>query len=162
MLSPLIALAGAASGCFIYVLAAAVYNLYLHPLSGLPGPRSWIVFPLLRHIAAMRGLFDIRMREFHDHYGDVVRYGLPLFFQRNPRSVLTMLLGRINSKEISFITSQAWKDIYGHGHKQLPKWIVKEPGRASSIVSRLSRVISDDILFAYQSAFVVKHQALSE
>lgn len=92
MLSPLIAIASAASACFLYLLAAAVYNLYLHPLSGLPGPRSWIVFPLLRHIAAMRGLFDIHMREFHDHYGDVVRYALLLFSRRSPQIVLTMLV----------------------------------------------------------------------
>lgn len=40
----------------------------------------------------------------------------------------------MNPNEVSFITSQAWKDIYGHGHKQLPKWRVKEPGRAASII----------------------------
>lgn len=73
---PLVALAGVISAYLVYVLAVAVYNLYLHPLSSLPGPRSWIVFPLLRHVAAVRGLYDARMREFHDYYGDVVRYDL--------------------------------------------------------------------------------------
>ncbi|CAI7669300.1 unnamed protein product [Penicillium crustosum] len=40
------------------------------------------------------------MRDFHKTYGEVVRFG---------------------PNEVSFITAQAWKDIYGHGHQQLPK-----------------------------------------
>jgi hypothetical protein len=70
MVSYLLALVGS---WLIYVLVIAVYNLHIHPLSRVPGPRLWIVFPILRQIAGVRGLLDIRMKEFHDYYGDVVR-----------------------------------------------------------------------------------------
>jgi cytochrome P450 len=41
-----------------------------------------------------------------------------------------------NPNEVSFTTAQAWKDIYGHGHKQLPKYIFsREPNRAPSIIN---------------------------
>jgi hypothetical protein len=85
-----------ATFCYVaHVLAYALYNVYLHPLSKFPGPKSWIAFPILRHIAAARGLLDERIREFYAQYGEVVRY---------------------TSLEVSFITADAWKDIYGHGH----------------------------------------------
>lgn len=45
---------------------------------------------------------------------------------------------RLNANEISFITSQAWKDIHGHGHKQLPKYQVRQPDRAASIVDAVN------------------------
>jgi hypothetical protein len=89
MISLPIALAGAICSCLIYVLAAAVYNLYLHPLNGLPGPKLWIVFPVLRQIYGIRGTYDMHMREFHEKYGHVVRYSLDLFFIKDPRIALT-------------------------------------------------------------------------
>jgi hypothetical protein len=73
MFAPITILAGGVTGSLLYILATAVYNLYLHPLNNIPGPRLWIVFPILRHVSGMRGLFDIHMREFHDYYGDIVR-----------------------------------------------------------------------------------------
>jgi cytochrome P450 len=96
--------------CYIaYFLAYALYNVYLHPLRKFPGPKSWIAFPVLSHIAAARGLLDGRIREFHVQYGEVVRY---------------------TSLEVSFIIADAWKDIYGHGHT-LQKWsFPKLPGKA--------------------------------
>ncbi|KAJ5395169.1 uncharacterized protein N7487_009472 [Penicillium crustosum] len=60
----------------------------------------WIAFPISRFIALSRGQLDAKMRDFHKTYGEVVRFG---------------------PNEVSFITAQAWKDIYGHGHQQLPK-----------------------------------------
>lgn len=99
-----------ATFCYVaHVLAYALYTVYLHPLSKFPGPKSWIAFSILRHIAAARGLLDERIREFHAQYGEVVRY---------------------TSLEVSFITADAWKDIYGHGHT-LQKWTFpKLPGDA--------------------------------
>ena len=99
-----------ATSCYVaYFLAYALYNVYLHPLSTFPGPKSWIAFPILRHIAAARGLLDDRIREFHAQYGEVVRY---------------------TSLEVSFITTDAWKDIYGRSHT-LQKWTFPQlPGEA--------------------------------
>lgn len=85
---------------FARILLAATWNLFFHPLRHLPGPKLWIAFPFLRHLAGIRGTFDQSMREFHNKYGEVVRF---------------------TPHEVSFITAQAWRDIYGHGHRQLPK-----------------------------------------
>ena len=96
-----------------YILACSIYAVSFHPLSKFPGPKSWIAFPILRHVAAARGLLDEKIRAFHDKYGEVVRYS-PI--------------------EVSFITAEAWKDIYGHGHKQFQKWqIPKQPGEAGKL-----------------------------
>jgi cytochrome b subunit of formate dehydrogenase len=61
------------SSWLLYITSIVIYNLYFHPLSKVPGPRLWIIIPILRQIAGVRGLLDIRMREFHEYYGDVVR-----------------------------------------------------------------------------------------
>ncbi|KAK2768202.1 hypothetical protein FQN54_000054 [Arachnomyces sp. PD_36] len=85
----------------LYTVISSIWAIYLHPLRHIPGPKLWIAFPIVRLIALSRGTLDINLRSFHAKYGDAVRF--------SPSSV-------------SFITAQAWKDIYGHGHKQLPKW----------------------------------------
>ncbi|GAQ05188.1 maltose permease MAL31 [Aspergillus lentulus] len=48
----------------------------------------------------IRGRLDLDLRSWHNKYGDVVRSG---------------------PDEVTFTTAEAWKDIYGHGHRQLPK-----------------------------------------
>ncbi|CZR63994.1 related to cytochrome P450 CYP3/CYP5/CYP6/CYP9 subfamilies [Phialocephala subalpina] len=78
----------------------AFYNLYLHPLRKFPGPKLWIAFPILRSFAMIGGKLDYTMKDLHDQYGDVVRF---------------------NPDGLSFISAQAWKDIYGFGHTELPK-----------------------------------------
>ncbi|EJP62380.1 Cytochrome P450 CYP65T7 [Beauveria bassiana ARSEF 2860] len=80
-----------------------LYRLYLHPLSNFSGPKSWIAFPLLRQIAHIRGLLDARMCDFHRIYGPVVRFG---------------------PGEVSFITEDAWRDIYDHKPNQLQRFIL--------------------------------------
>lgn len=97
----------------IYAICYAIYNLYLHPLHEFPGPKLWIAFPILRQIAGIRGRLDESIRALHETHGPVVR---------------------ISSDELSFITAQAWKDIYGHGHKQYPKW-QSMPNPEASIIS---------------------------
>lgn len=84
----------------IYILASIVYELYFSPLSKIPGRKSWIAFPLLRHVAALRGNLDSEILDIHEKYGDIVRLG---------------------PNEVSFTTADAWQDIFGHGHRQLPK-----------------------------------------
>ncbi|KAM3084403.1 hypothetical protein ACMFMF_001760 [Clarireedia jacksonii] len=85
----------------LYTLVSVIRVLYYHPLSYIPGPTLWIAFPIFRHISHMRGWGDRDIRVLHQKYGEVVRFG---------------------PDEVSFITAQAWRDIYGHGHKQLPKF----------------------------------------
>lgn len=80
-----------------------IYNLFLHPMASIPGPKLWIAFPMLRQIANIGGTLDARMREYHLHYGSVVRFG---------------------PDEVSFITEQAWRDIYDHRPNQLERFIL--------------------------------------
>jgi hypothetical protein len=100
----------------LYTAVVAVYLLYFHPLKSIPGPRSWIVFPFLRHIASFRGLLDPSIRSFFDQYHtDVVR---------------------IAPNEVYFINSKAWNDIYGHGHTpQMPKPMRRFPNEIHNIVN---------------------------
>jgi cytochrome P450 len=84
----------------VYTACSTVYQLYWSPLAAVPGRKLWITFPILKHIAALRGRMDLEIRQMHDDHGPIIRLG--------PR-------------EVSFITSQAWTDIYGWGHRQLPK-----------------------------------------
>ena len=99
-----------------YIICCAIYNLFFHQLREFPGPKAWIAFPILRHIANIRGVLDKRLRELHEIHGDVVRF---------------------SDKELSFITAQSWKDIYayGNGHKQLRKEIFRDLGQPSSIIN---------------------------
>ncbi|RHZ63454.1 putative sterigmatocystin biosynthesis cytochrome P450 monooxygenase [Aspergillus thermomutatus] len=83
-----------------YIFLSAIKTIFFHPLSHIPGPKSWIAFPLLQHLSAIRGRLDLDLRYWHERYGQVVPFG---------------------PDEVSFITAEAWKDIYGHGHRQLPK-----------------------------------------
>ncbi|KAJ5860638.1 uncharacterized protein N7529_007948 [Penicillium soppii] len=90
-----------------------IWTVYFHPLRNLPGPKLWIAFPISRFIALSRGQLETRMRDLHEKYGEVVRFG---------------------PNEVSFITAQAWKDIYGHGHQQLPK-VLHSTSNPSDITS---------------------------
>ncbi|TGO07172.1 hypothetical protein BTUL_0316g00080 [Botrytis tulipae] len=85
----------------LYTVISILRVLYYHPLSHIPGPRLWIAFPIFRHLALLRGRQDMELRALHQQYGEAVRFA---------------------PNEVSFITAQAWRDIYGHGHKQLPKF----------------------------------------
>ncbi|KAL2820278.1 cytochrome P450 [Aspergillus granulosus] len=86
--------------CLLYVPLTAIWCLYLHPLRRIPGPKSWIILPVLEHASAIWGRRDADLRRFHAEYGPAVRYG---------------------RDKVSFITVEGWKEIYGHGHRQLPK-----------------------------------------
>ncbi|KAI0177373.1 cytochrome P450 [Pestalotiopsis sp. NC0098] len=77
------------------------YNLYLHPLRKIPGPQLWVAFPILRSLHMVRGQSEFRIRELHEKYGEVLR---------------------VSANEVYFTNAQAWKDIYGHGHAEFPKY----------------------------------------
>ena len=79
-----------------------IYNLYFHPLRHFPGPKLYLVLPTLRAIDSLLGRREAKTIALHEQYGDVVRVA---------PGVLT------------FTCPEAWKDIYGHGHAELPKAI---------------------------------------
>ncbi|KAK6384738.1 hypothetical protein LTS17_002301 [Exophiala oligosperma] len=93
-------------GCFgtilLAIIAHIVYNLYLHPLSGYPGPLLWRASLLPYLCSLVRGDISYNCKSFHEKYGDVVR---------------------ISPNELSYRNVQAWKDIYANrpGHTLLPK-----------------------------------------
>ncbi|CAI7643427.1 unnamed protein product [Penicillium pancosmium] len=99
--------------CVLPVFISAFWNLYLHPLCHIPGPRHWIAFPLLRHLSAIRGTVDIDLRRWHIKYGNAVRFA---------------------PDEASFITAGAWKDIYGVNNPQLPR-IISSGSNTSDIIN---------------------------
>jgi hypothetical protein len=84
---------------FLYLFNRAIYHFYFHPLHQIPGPKAWIVFPIPCYAATVRGDLDARLQKLHQEYGAIVRLG---------------------PNQLSFITAEAWKDIYA-GHRQLPK-----------------------------------------
>lgn len=98
------------------VLFQAIHDLFFHPLSCYPGPKLWIAFPITKSIAQIRGIFDFNICDAHEEYGHVVRIG---------------------PNELVFTTAAAWKDIYGHGHPELPKYFPTRSGVKSvrSIIS---------------------------
>lgn len=84
----------------IYGILHAFYNIYLHPLSGFPGPKLWQSNYFFRFIASVQGKLEESIKEFHELYGPVVRY---------------------SPNELSFTSPEAWKHIYGFGEHALPK-----------------------------------------
>lgn len=92
----------AASSWLLFHLARGVYQAYFGPLHQIPGPKSWIIFPVIPKVKTLLGTFDQDVRRFHQRYGSVVRYA---------------------SDSMSFTTGEAWKTIYGPAHGQFPKYM---------------------------------------
>ncbi|GME31920.1 putative cytochrome p450 protein [Neofusicoccum parvum] len=96
--------AASAVGLFIVsCIYTAIYNFCFHPLRKFPGPISAAVSNWPFIIARARGIHPHRTARLHAQYGDVVR---------------------IAPNELSFISAEAWRDIYGHkiaGKGGLPK-----------------------------------------
>ncbi|RDW72921.1 hypothetical protein BP6252_06828 [Coleophoma cylindrospora] len=86
----------------IYFFGRLVYNIYLHPLSSYPGPASYAAtdIPFVR--ALLNGNLTYETHELHKKYGEVIR---------------------IAPDELSYISAEAWRDIYGHrvGRPQVEK-----------------------------------------
>ncbi|KAL2851865.1 cytochrome P450 [Aspergillus pseudoustus] len=78
------------------VLTKALYNLYLHPLSRFPGPRSHAISRIPYLYRSIMGTLPLDMLTFHAKYGNVVR---------------------IAPDELAFAHADAWKEIQGHKGK---------------------------------------------
>lgn len=102
-----------------YPLYQVIYNLYLHPLAHIPGPRSWSAsrLPFIRSLVSGTIVQDIE--KLHRKYGPILR---------------------IAPNEITFAKAEAWADIFSPrpGHLQFPKdpvWWARQPGQPESLLS---------------------------
>jgi len=91
----------------LHTVVKAIYNIYFHPLRNIPGPKLWIALPLLKDLQMMGGHLSFKVSAAHEKYGDVVRLG---------------------PDQVGFTCPEAWRDIYGHGHVELPKFFPKGSG----------------------------------
>ncbi|ORY00610.1 cytochrome P450 monooxygenase-like protein [Clohesyomyces aquaticus] len=83
----------------LYTLGTAIYNVYFHPLSHIPGPLLSRASPIPYVLHTRSGNIVKWIRLLHEQYGDVVR---------------------VTPTDVSFISGEtAWQDIYGfHTGKQ--------------------------------------------
>ncbi|EPE10884.1 cytochrome p450 [Ophiostoma piceae UAMH 11346] len=86
------------------VVAKILYNMYLHPLSKIPGPKWYAATGLPRYRINVSGYSHSVLHDLHSKYGEVVRVG---------------------PNEVSFTAPKAWSEVYGqkrvagtggHGH----------------------------------------------
>ena len=76
----------------VYHLYYYLYNLYLHPLASVPGPKFWAASRIPHELAYTRGRLVKEISALHNKYGDIVR---------------------VSPTGLSFIHPDAWLDIYG-------------------------------------------------
>ncbi|EHK98756.1 putative sterigmatocystin biosynthesis monooxygenase stcF [Glarea lozoyensis 74030] len=96
-------LTGIVTTSIVYSIWQAIYNVYFHPLSRFPGPKSWAASRFPREKAMVSGRIHYVLKDLHNQYGDVVRTG---------------------RDEISFTSAAAFKDIhtrYGPWKTAFPK-----------------------------------------
>ncbi|KAF2839020.1 cytochrome P450 [Patellaria atrata CBS 101060] len=75
---------------FLYFIISSTYNVYFHPLARFPGPRLWIFTRLCYANSLRRGDLHLKILEFHEKYGEIVR---------------------VAPNELSFTSPSAWKDM---------------------------------------------------
>ncbi len=85
-----------------YPLYTSIRNLYFHPLSKFPGPKTWTMSRLSYVVSLLGGGLLDDMTSIHEQYGDIVRMA---------------------PDELSFATKDAWQEIYVHrqGHNNFTK-----------------------------------------
>ncbi|KAK3392843.1 cytochrome P450 [Podospora didyma] len=102
-----------------YPFARAIYNIYFHPLSNIPGPRIWSVtrLPFVRSL--LQGTIVHDIQKLHRQYGPVLR---------------------IAPNEVTFAQPEAWDDIFRPPQGQLlkdPIWWKRGPKMAVSLISAI-------------------------
>lgn len=75
-----------------YVIASTLYNLILHPLAGVPGPKLCAISRFPYWHAYFQGTDVSWLHQLHLRHGPVVRFG---------------------PSDLSYATAGAWKDIHG-------------------------------------------------
>lgn len=96
----------------LYFPIYAIYSIFLHPLRNYPGPKFHAVSNVPYILWQVSGRYYSKVKRAHDKYGAVVR---------------------ISPNMLSYISPQAWNDIYGHRKSNEPemakdpKWYVPDP-----------------------------------
>ncbi|KAL4756284.1 cytochrome P450 [Aspergillus foveolatus] len=107
-----------------YRLARFTYNLYLHPLSNIPGPRAWAASRIPFVYALIKGTIVHDFQNLHERYGPIIR---------------------IAPNEVTFAHPEAYTDIFqprlDQGQGQFlkdPLWWARQPGHPDSLLSVIS------------------------
>ncbi|OCL03416.1 cytochrome P450 monooxygenase-like protein [Glonium stellatum] len=110
-----------------YTIFNAIYNVYFHPLSHVPGPKlaaaSWI--PYARR--ALKGNLVPWIKRLHEQYGDVVR---------------------LSPTEVSFISGdQTWPDVYGFrtGKHKTPPYLKDRSWYSVPLNGTYSLIAADEV-----------------
>ncbi|KAF7586626.1 hypothetical protein BBP40_008548 [Aspergillus hancockii] len=102
-------LGGAILGILLtFVIFRAFYNVFLHPLARYPGSILWSSTAIPYNVALINGTIHVCTANLHQRYGPVVR---------------------ISPNELSYISPQAWTDIYV---RKYPHQLKKHPDVTSS------------------------------
>lgn len=95
-----------------------LYNVYLHPLSIIPGPKLWAGSPFFYSQSTLSGQYAQQLKDFHLQYGPVVR---------------------VAPDELSFTDSHAWTVIYAYNNgtsfPKSPRWFRARPNGAFGILA---------------------------
>ncbi|KAF2497637.1 cytochrome P450 [Lophium mytilinum] len=104
----------------IRFFGVAVYRLYFHPLKDFPGPKLHAITQIPNVVNIYRGRQVAMVCELHEKYGHVVR---------------------VSPHELSFNSSQAWKDVHGHQKPGKPN-IIKHPDWFVPAINNVHSIIS--------------------
>jgi cytochrome P450 len=88
----LIRIAQAIALLSIYLFAIFIHRILFHPLRSFPGPKLWAATRLPLTYSRVAGTLPFAVSRLHAHYGPVVR---------------------IAPNQLSYISFEAWEDIYG-------------------------------------------------
>ncbi|CAI6085973.1 unnamed protein product, partial [Clonostachys chloroleuca] len=78
---------------FLPLFIWSAYSVFWHPLAKVPGPKLYAISPVPYYYHLIQGDWHTTLKQLHDHYGFAVRCG---------------------PTDVSFITADAFKRIYGH------------------------------------------------
>ncbi|GKU08617.1 unnamed protein product [Fusarium langsethiae] len=81
----------------LYIIVSSVYYAFFHPLAKIPGPKLYAVTQLPYFYHLTQGDWIVTVSKLHDQYGPAVRF---------------------TPNDVSFITADAVKTIYGHKNSE--------------------------------------------
>ncbi|KAI1146446.1 cytochrome P450 [Nemania diffusa] len=108
-----------ALGALAYSVLRAIYSIYFHPLSKLPGPRSWSASRLPFIYSLLNGTIVHDIQRLHQIYGPILR---------------------IAPDEVTFARADAWTDIFPLRSDRFlkdPVWWKRQPNNPDSLISAI-------------------------